>query len=271
MTATTVGEIRIDPVLDGILRTPPEHALIRPGDDDAWAAHADLLDADGMLPLPVGGYLVRTGERVILVDAGLGPLTGDGISCGELLDNLAALGYQPGDITDVLLTHLHFDHVGWVAQKGVVVFERATYRCHEQDWAHFVTAPDAAEGARRKLTPIADRLEPFAGDTTIATGVDTRDAPGHTPGSTVVVVSSGEERALLLGDVVHCPFEFTEPDWEALFDVDPKLAQRTREALAREVENTDVRMVGAHFDGMTFGRLISSGAGTQWRNDATAG
>jgi len=265
MTSTTVGEIRIDPVLDGILRAEPAQALIRPGDDNAWAAHADLLDPDGLLPLPVGGYLIRTGERVILVDAGLGPLTGDGVTAGELLNNLAALGYQPGEVTDVLLTHLHFDHVGWVAQQGEIVFENATYRCHQDDWAHFVTAPDAAEGARRKLMPIADRLEPFAGDTNIASGVDTRDAPGHTPGSTIVVVSSGAERALLLGDVVHCPFELTEPDWEALFDVDPQLAQRTRMALARELESTDVRMVGAHFEGMKFGRLISDGVGTRWQ------
>jgi glyoxylase-like metal-dependent hydrolase (beta-lactamase superfamily II) len=219
-----------------------------------------------MLPLPVGGYLIRTRERVILVDAGLGPLSGDGVESGELLNSLAAIGYQAADITDVLLTHLHFDHVGWVAQKGQIVFERATYRCHEQDWAHFVTAPDAADGAKRKLTPIAERLEPFAGDTNVAPGVDTRDAPGHTPGSTIVVVSSGSERAMLLGDVVHCPFEFTESDWEALFDVDPKLAQRTRTALAAEMANSDIKMAGAHFDGMKFGRLVSDAGGPmQWQ------
>jgi glyoxylase-like metal-dependent hydrolase (beta-lactamase superfamily II) len=267
MAATVVGEIRIDPVLDGVLRATPSEALIRPGHEDAWAAHADLLDADGLLPLPVGGYLIRTGERVILVDAGLGPLSGDGIEAGQLLDSLAAIGYQPADVTDVLLTHLHFDHVGWVAQKGQIVFEQATYRCHEQDWAHFVTAPDAAEGAKRKLTPIAERLEAFAGDTNIAPGVDTRDAPGHTPGSTIVVVSSGSDRAMLLGDVVHCPFELTESDWEAFFDVDPKLAQRTRTALAKEMANTDIRMAGAHFQGMEFGRLIcDSGGPMQWQS-----
>jgi glyoxylase-like metal-dependent hydrolase (beta-lactamase superfamily II) len=260
-----VGDIRIDPVLDGVLRATPTEALIRRGVDDAWAAHADLLDEDGLLPLPVGGYLIRSGDRVMLVDAGLGPYSGDGMQSGELLDNLAALGYRASDITDVLLTHLHFDHVGWVARKGQIVFERATYRCHEQDWAHFVTAPDAAAGAKRKLMPIAERLEPFAGDTNIATGVDVRDAPGHTPGSAIVVVSSRGERALLLGDVVHCPFELTEPDWEALIDVDPKLAQRTRAALARELENTDVRTAAAHFEGMRFGRLVAEGGTTSWR------
>jgi glyoxylase-like metal-dependent hydrolase (beta-lactamase superfamily II) len=265
VTATTIGDIRIDPVLDGVLRTPPQEALIRPGVDDPWAAHADLLDADGMLSLPVGGYLVRTRDRVVLVDAGLGPLSGDGLDSGHLLESLAALGYQPADVTDVLLTHLHFDHVGWVAQQGQVVFTNATYRCHQQDWAHFVTAPDAAEGAKRKLTPITDRLEVFAGDATLAPGLDVRDAPGHTPGSTIVVVSSGDDRALLLGDVVHCPFELTEPDWEALFDVDPKLARRTRVALAKELENTDVRAVGAHFANMQFGRLLTDGGPAQWQ------
>jgi hypothetical protein len=79
------------------------------------------------------------------------------------------------------------------------------------------------------------------------------------------VVSSGSDRALLLGDVAHCPFELTESDWEAVYDTDPALAQRTREAIARELENTDTRMAGAHFEGMHFGRLVSGNGQRQWQ------
>jgi glyoxylase-like metal-dependent hydrolase (beta-lactamase superfamily II) len=138
-----------------------------------------------------------------------------------------------------------------------------------EDWEHFVTAPDAQPGAVRKLEPLADRLEPFSGDETVLPGIDVRGAPGHTPGSTIVVVSSGTERAVLVGDVVHCPIELTESDWEALADVDPQLAQRTRIALAREFEGTDVAIAAAHFPGLRFGRILPGAGQPLWRFDGS--
>ncbi len=264
-----VGEARIDPVFDGVLRAPAEEVLRRPGVDDPWGPHRDLLNANGELELPVGGFLVRSGDRAVLVDAGLGPMQRDGFEAGHLLASLAALGLGPEAVTDVVLTHLHFDHVGWVTQKGQIVFPNATYRCHVEDWEHFVTAPDAQPGAVRKLEPLADRLEPFSGDETVLPGIDVRGAPGHTPGSTIVIVSSGTERAVLVGDVVHCPIELTESDWEALADVDPQLAQRTRIALAREFEGTDVPIAAAHFPGLRFGRILPGAGQPQWRFDGS--
>jgi len=262
-----VGAVRIDPVLDGILRAPAEEVLRRPGVADPWALHRDLLNDQGELELAVGGFLVRSGDRVVLVDAGLGPIQRDGYDAGKLIASLADLGVQPDAVTDVVLTHLHFDHVGWTTQKGQIVFPNATYRCHVDDWHHFVTSPDAQLGAVRKLEPLADRLEPFGGDETLLPGIDIRLASGHTPGSVIVVVSSGSERALLVGDVVHCPIELTEPDWEGMFDVDPKLAQKTRIALARELEGTDTPIAAAHFPGLRFGRLLRGTGRAQWRFD----
>jgi glyoxylase-like metal-dependent hydrolase (beta-lactamase superfamily II) len=259
-----VGNIRIEAVIDGAITVSPTEVLRRPGVPDAWDAHRDLLTADGMIEMPVGGFLLRTGERVVLVDAGLGPMDRDGYRAGRLLACLAGLGVRPEDVTDVVLTHLHFDHVGWVAQKGVVVFPSATYRCHSEDWHHFVSSPDASAGAVRKLSPVEAQLEPFAGDCTIAPGISVRHAPGHTPGSAIVVISSGSARALLLGDVVHCPIELTEPDWEGIFDVDPQLANKTREALARELEGQDVPAAAAHFPGLQFGRLLSAQGQRRW-------
>jgi glyoxylase-like metal-dependent hydrolase (beta-lactamase superfamily II) len=188
----------------------------------------------------------------------------DTYRAGRLLTSLAQVGIQPDGVTDVLLTHLHFDHVGWVTQKGAIVFPSATYRCHREDWQHFVAGPDAEAGAIRKLSPLEPRLEPFAGECTIAPGIDVRTAPGHTPGSTIVVISSGPARAMLIGDVVHCPIELTEPDWEMAFDVDPQLASRTREALARELEDGEVPAAAAHFPGLQFGRLLSDEGGRKW-------
>jgi glyoxylase-like metal-dependent hydrolase (beta-lactamase superfamily II) len=259
-----VGELRIEPVLDGVARIPASAAYAGTPEED-WAGHRQFLDAEGNLELAIGGFLIRTGDRVVLVDAGLGNHTAGAFSGGAMLDNLAALGVQPSDVTDVIFTHLHFDHVGWATTKGTVVFDRATFRCDERDWDHFI-GPDRDAGATKKLLPIADRLEPFSGSGPVPglAGIDVMAAAGHTPGSTIVVVSSGTDRAMLLGDVVHCPVELLDDEWEGMADVDPELAKRTRNLLARELEGQDVPVAAAHFPGMQFGRLLAGSGRRSW-------
>ncbi|HEY3237940.1 MAG TPA: MBL fold metallo-hydrolase [Acidimicrobiia bacterium] len=260
-----VGRLEIVPLLDGSARLPAGDLLRFTGSrDDPWGPHQGLLEPDGSLDLAMGGFLVRTGDRVVLIDTGVGRVDNGVYRGGGFLDSLAGAGVAPAEVTDVVLTHLHFDHVGWATQQGEVVFEHATYRCHPADWDHFVAGPNPEAGSVRKLSPIAERLEPFAGDTEVAPGVSVRHAPGHTPGSAVVVISDGEDRAVLLGDAVHCPVELVEDDWEAVMDVDPALAARTREALARELEGTDVPVAAAHFPGLRFGRLLPGTGRRHW-------
>lgn len=260
-----IGAITIDPVHDGEGTDRGADILDRPGVDDPWACHPDVLDEDGVLHMPMGGFLVRTGDRVVLVDAGLGPLKREGLEGGELLYSLAALGVAPEEVTDVLFTHLHYDHVGWATSKGEIVFPNAAYRCHAADWQFFVEADDALPGAVKKLAPLRERIELFDAEHTVAPGIDARPAPGHTPGSTIYVVSSEGERALLIGDVAHSVVELAEPDWEAVFDVDKRAAQAVRDALARETVDTDTYVVPAHFPRMAFGRIISvPDGGRRW-------
>jgi glyoxylase-like metal-dependent hydrolase (beta-lactamase superfamily II) len=260
-----VGNLEIHPVHDGWARLPATDLLRFTGDrSDPWLPHEQFLTPDGHLELAIGGFMVRTNDRVMLIDAGVGRIDNDIYHGGRFLESLAAVGVTPDDVTDVVFTHLHFDHVGWATQRGTVVFPRATFRCHAADWDHFVAGPDPEAGSVRKLSPLADRLEPFGDGAAVAPGITVRHAPGHTPGSTVVVVADGAERALLLGDVVHCPIELVEDDWEALMDVDPALARRTREALARELEGSDVSVAAAHFPGLRFGRLLAGSGQRLW-------
>jgi glyoxylase-like metal-dependent hydrolase (beta-lactamase superfamily II) len=257
--------MRVTAIMDGQLDVPAELMFPTTTAQD-WEPHRNVLTEDGLLPLPMGGFLVETGDRTVLVDAGFGeptPLAG----FGRLLHNLRANGVEPADVTDVVFTHLHFDHIGWATDaQGEVVFPNATYRCHGAD-LEFIFSPDLPEIQTGKfmgapisppdrLAPIRDRIAPFAGDETIAPGIDVRSAPGHTPGSAVIVLSSGTERCLLLGDVVHCPVELVDLEWQALGDVDPALARRTREVWMREVEGGEPAFAAAHFPGMQFGRLL---------------
>ncbi len=252
-----VGNLEIVPIYDGQGCEPARESLTKPGVGDPWACHEHLLDGAGNLELAVGGFLLRTGDRTVLIDAGVGTINNDKYRGGQFLENLRNVGVAPEDVTDVVFTHLHYDHVGWATQKGEIVFPNATYRVHEADHAHFLCGPDAEAGAVRKLSPLADRWSLFSDDTTLAPGLTTRHTPGHTPGSTVFIVSSEGQRALLLGDIAHSIVELTEPDWEAVFDVDPIAAKAARAGLIDEVTDFPDAIVGAHFPGLQFGRLVT--------------
>lgn len=260
-----VGEFEILPVVDGRIVVPASMFFPKATEED-WAPHRQFLNDDAQLEMPVGGFLVRGPKRLALVDVGMGYVERMPEFGGRLMHSLTELGHTPDDITDVLYSHLHFDHIGWSSVDGTPQFRNATYRCHAKDWDHFVTKGISqgpmADGlglppTEHWLAPVADRVELWDGDGTILPGIDVCDAPGHTPGSTVHVISSGNERAVLFGDAVHCPVELLEAEWEIVADIDPELARQTRIALAKEYEGTGTLVAAPHFPGMQFGRLLA--------------
>lgn len=271
-----IGTYEILPVIDGEIRLRPTLAYTGTTDDD-WAPHRALLDADGRLPVTLGGFLLRGGpdRRVVLIDAGLGhhELFPGRRPGGKLLESLAAHGVAAADITDVVFSHLHLDHIGWATEAGEPVFANAAHRCDQRDWDYWMetpldqihsNVPDMPAAQREVLAPLADRMQTWSADGPLLPGLDVLHAPGHTPGSAILVVSGGDARALLLGDVVHCPVELLDDEWGGLGDVDPALAKRTRNALARELEGTDTPVAAAHFPGLIFGRLLAAEGRRRW-------
>jgi glyoxylase-like metal-dependent hydrolase (beta-lactamase superfamily II) len=275
-----IGELTVVPVFDGYSREDPTHFYVVHADAAAqkgdrredWGSYQDFLDPDGLLEHGVGGFLVRTGEHLVLIDAGVGPdqigpfgPNNRVIAGGEMPAQLKALGIDPAQITDVILTHLHPDHYGWATANEASLFPNATFRCHALDWNHFVTkAGSAISGFSAHLLALSDRLKTWDRDGPILPGIDARLAAGHTPGSTILVLSSGTARGVLLGDVVHCPVELVDDEWASLGDADPELARRTKVALAREFEGSGIPVTGAHFPGMRFGRLLAGQGRRQW-------
>jgi glyoxylase-like metal-dependent hydrolase (beta-lactamase superfamily II) len=261
----------------------------------------------------LGAFLVRAGDRVVLVDAGGGQPFSDGfvgpvidvddaddpiastlrsrgltdelvvrlaadfgrtrIDQGRLPASLEALGVQAEQITDLVFTHLHFDHIGWASAEGSAYFPNATIRCASADLAYFLAAPEEEEfvgqvfralPATERLAPVLDRIETWESDQPLMPGIDVRLAPGHTPGSSVIVISDGPARALLLGDIIHCPLELMDDDFNLLVDHDQELANRVREAYARELEGSSTVAAAAHFPGLRFGRLLPSEGTRRW-------
>lgn len=313
-----IGGISIAPVIDGYLTFPAEEDYPKPASPD-YEAHKATLQPDGRRRMTLGGFLVRlpqAPERLILVDAGSGPSSGEiyrplpcgcpadahpaisayhdhaGLdaaarqghldwlaqtesSYGFMLRSMAEQGVKPEDITDVVLSHLHFDHIGWLSTDGAPTFPNATVRVERQDMAHFQRAEQdiedgvyaAAWGVKltsQVLGPVLDRVELWDRDSAIAPGFDAVFTPGHTPGHSIFVLSSGEERGMLLGDVVHCPLQLTDPDFAVMADIDRELADRQRERVYREIIGEDIPVAAAHFPDLRFGRLLEGQGRSGW-------
>jgi len=253
-----VGKLEVVPVVDGTSLEPLDEVVLH-ADHAQWDCSEQPLDDEGRMVMDIGGFLVRTGDRTVLIDAGVGTIKDERRQGGGLPDSLHRQGVDFSDITDVIFTHLHFDHVGWATQKGKVMFPNATYRVHRDDWDHFVRSPDAQPGAIRKLTPLEGHLEMFDSEVELAPGLTARPAPGHSPGHTTFVIADGKERALILGDAVHVLPELTDPGWHFVHDVDPERALEVRDRIVDEVAQTGDPIAASHFPGLRFGRIETAG------------
>ena len=272
----TIGELEVLVVADGYAKFPAP--LYYPGTAaDDWKPHQRWLDHEGNLEFPFACFLVRSGDRRVLIDTGLGD-TGLGAEPlwkfhgGALLDELAAAGVRPQDIDTVFVTHLHVDHCGTCGREegGSLrpVFPNAVYRWTSDEDAHWRSTaqpPGSTFSVPAMLDALSGRFEAAGDGASIAPGVSVIATPGHTPGHAGVVLSSGDERAYLLGDAISCPAQLEETEWSGLGDVDPKLARRTQEAVAREMEARGALLATAHFPGLTFGRVLRGEGRRYWQ------
>lgn len=262
-----VGTIRIDGVRDGEIRMDPTFVYPSRTMDD-WEPHLRHLDG-GVYVNTIGGYLVRTGTAVVLVDVGVGvdppaPFTG-----GDFLDELAALGVSPTDVTHVVFTHLHFDHIGWAVQDGRPVFEHAEHVVHDADWSYFfsdryqqVRIERPQDRPSTQLAPLADTVRRWDGERLdLVPGVVLHHTPGHTPGSAIVELVSQGERGLLLGDLAHNPVELIDPSWPGIADCEHAEARTSALRVADDLVATGTPFAMAHSPGHRWSRLVEDGSG----------
>jgi glyoxylase-like metal-dependent hydrolase (beta-lactamase superfamily II) len=202
-------------------------------------------------------FLVNTGTKLVLIDAGAGSLLGP--TTGYLLTNLRASGYRPEQVDEIYLTHLHVDHVGGLVAEGERVFPNAIVRVETRDTQYWLSdanmraAPAEAkrffQGAKVSLTPYvqAGKLIVFEGNTDLTPGVRAQTAYGHTPGHTMYVVESRGEQLLLWGDVVHvAAVQFEDPSVTIGYDVDAPEVEHVRELVFADAAENGYMVGGAH-------------------------
>ncbi|MBI5290072.1 MAG: MBL fold metallo-hydrolase [Chloroflexi bacterium] len=264
-----VGEIEITVVSDGEAKLKGTE-YFPASTPETWAPHKALLDDEGYLTFPFTCFVIRSGERTVLIDTGLGPLKSGTYRGGDLMGELASAGVRPDDIDTVFITHLHADHCGSAALRDddkqiQITFPNATYRWTSAEQAYWSGELPPQQIARRDIfAAVAPRWNAADGGASLAPGVDVYSIPGHTPGHAGVVVSSGTGRAFILGDGVSCPVQLTETDWSGAGDVDPALARAGQEAAAREAEGSGALFAAAHFPGLTFGRVLRGNGKRYW-------
>ena len=269
-----IGDLEVLVLSDGEARAPG--TMYFPGSTpEAWEPHKRWLDHSGNVVFPFTCFLIRSGGKTVLIDTGLGPVNMFGFTGGALVAELAKAGVEPADIDTVFVTHLHVDHCGTVAvvegESARPTFPNATYRWTTTEHAYWSTGletsfgtPDQKAYMRAMFAAVEGRVDAADDGATIAPGITVIGTPGHTPGHAGVIVSSGSQRAFILGDAISCPVQLTETEWSGMGDLDKELARRSQEVVAREAEATGALLTAAHFPGLTFGRVLTGEGKRYW-------
>jgi glyoxylase-like metal-dependent hydrolase (beta-lactamase superfamily II) len=268
-----VGEVEIIALCDGVLELsePIEESFLGapPGTwDDARTRHPNTFGASGGWRLHVHFYALRSAGRTVLVDTGFGPVTAPAFAWtgqpGRLPAELAEAGIEAGEVDTVIVTHVHDDHIGWTAFDGggTLHFPNARYVIHRNDWEWMATSedPEDVEIFAALMKPIEDlgALQVIEDRLEISPELTVVPAPGHTPGHQIVLVDSGDERAIIAGDTANHPVQVTLPTVASGTDTDPELAVRTRTDLLEQAEREDRLFVTGHFPD-PFVRIVTEG------------
>jgi glyoxylase-like metal-dependent hydrolase (beta-lactamase superfamily II) len=276
--ALKVGEIDVLVVSDGVLPLPTAmlghnaepsaragwlHDMFLPPDAFDWALNA---------------VVVRSGGKTILIDAGLGSDPDLHLPrAGQLIKRLKAVGIDLASVTDVVLTHLHMDHIGGLLVDGVKERLRPDLRIHvAAAEVKFWEAPDFSRTsmpagfpdalratAKRFANEYASQLRQFDEEHEVAPGVIIRRTGGHTPGHSVVRVTSGDDALTFAGDAVFA-VGFDHPDWYNGFEHDPEEAARVRVRLLRELAASGELLVATHMPFPSVGRVAVDGDAFRW-------
>jgi glyoxylase-like metal-dependent hydrolase (beta-lactamase superfamily II) len=257
--ALKVGTIDVMVVSDGVLPLPTP-ILVTNADPAVRAAWLDdmFLPPD-VLDWALNVVVVRSGGRTILIDAGMGMEFPDLPRAGHVVSRLETAGIELASVTDVVLTHLHMDHVGGLLSDGVRDRLRPDLRVHLAGAeAKFWESPDFSRvsmppgfpdalrrTAKRFLNEYQSQLRPFETEYEVTPGVFVQRTGGHTPGHSVVRLASGGDRLTFAGDAVF-QVGFEHPDWHNGFEHDPEEAARVRVRLLRELAANRESLVATH-------------------------
>ncbi|NRB35078.1 MAG: MBL fold metallo-hydrolase [Rhodobacteraceae bacterium] len=265
----TIGDIKITALLDGFL--PIEASAMFGITPEEFAAQLQTAFLSGPAhPTGVNAFLIETGDRRVLVDAGTGAAFGP--TLGQLSESLSAHGIDPASIDTVFATHLHPDHIGGILTEAGNPFSEAGLMVHPADidfWNNDefkAAAPAEFQGffdmARGAVAAFGDKVQSVEDGAEIAPGLTLMHLPGHTMGHSGLMLESNGAQLLIAGDVVHVPpVQFAMPAVTIGFDTDQDMARQTRMRVFDMVSSDAVPIAGAHIGFPGLGHLVAEGDG----------
>ena len=225
--------------------------------------------------LCIQSYVIKTSHHTILVDTCVGnhksrPARPSWhMQNSPFIEELAGVGVQPEEVDFVLCTHLHVDHVGWNTKlldgRWVPTFPNAKYIFSRNEFELWAARYEKGETVPVPLVyedsvlPIVEAGQAIIVEDThqIDDGMWLEPAPGHTPGHVMLNLKSGEETALMSGDVIHHPLQLIRPDWSSRACEDPHLSAVSRTQMLERIADTNTLLCPAHFGSPTMGHVIS--------------
>ena len=273
-TSATIGNLQVTALVD--LTPPPRDvsAIYPDVPADEWGPYQDFALENGMWQTQFCAFLIRAvnGDGpIVLVDTAMGP----GEEPGNLLEELAANGVEPADISAVVTTHPHGDHVGWnVSYDGDTpraTFPNARYMLARADWDHWTSdeiAPNVP-AIGKSVQPLEGLgvLHLVDGEEEVAPGVKTLPANGHTPGHQVVVVESNGETGVIIGDLFHNVAQVTETHWCPMFDWNQDMARTSRREILGRAASGGWTVFAGHLKiGANIGKVSGSGDRFTWES-----
>jgi len=266
-----IGSATLTTVSDGNLVLPRDF-IFAPMPQDELAPIVDAFDLTGDTLTPECNLaLYRDGTNTVLFDVGSGP---DFMpSAGVVENSLAEIGLSPEDVTHVVFTHAHPDHIwGLLDDFDEPLFYNATYMMGRAEWDYWWdpetvnTIGEAravfAVGAKRRLEAIEEAVVFFEGGEEILPGIAAVSTPGHTPGHMGFEVRNGSQSALIVGDAIgnhHVAFQ--KPEWASGSDQDPDRAIAARLMLFDRLTSEQMAMVGFHLPNGGMGHVDQDGDG----------
>jgi len=274
----SIGSATLTTVSDGSLRLPGDFIFEPMPQDQLAPILAEHSVARDVLEPECNLALYRDGQNTVLFDVGSGP---DFVpSAGTILSSLDAIGVAAEDITHVVFTHAHPDHIwGLLDEFDDPTFYEATYMMGRAEWDYWwnpetVNAlPEArkvfAVGAKRRLEAIEDAVDFFDDGAELLPGITALETPGHTPGHMAFEVGTGSSRALILGDAIaNHHIALRRPDWPNGPDQDRAMAAETRLRLLDKITADDLTVIGFHMPNGGIGRIDRVADGYQFVQDS---
>ena len=266
-----VGDIEVTAVNDGSAPRPLEGFIRNAELSAVQQAARDAFLPQNTIQNSFTALVLNNGGRLTLIDTGNGDSGAP--TTGRWMENFRAAGFDPSQVNTIVISHFHGDHINGMRRKdGTAVFPNAEVLVPATEWAFWMDdarmnqAPENMRGgflgARRVFSPIAKDVKQYEMDKEIVPGLTSVAAPGHTPGHTAYMLSSGSGKLLILSDTANHPALFVRnPDWSAVFDMDADVARATRRKMLDLAASERAQVAFYHAPFPATGHITKDGDG----------